>query len=395
MPEQIIGGNSGAPMSDGTGGTVEQGNNTQGGGSNTGVNTSNTGGTGSTGNTGGSTGGNTGGSGGATGSGGGSTGGSGNSIIDSLMEIIMIYLAISSMIPSYEDVVEIYLDNKMGFKDLEEKIKETNPDEDPDVIKEKVKEERKNMVEYYTNGPGREDLEKKYNDLKVAVSDSLKSIGQLPKDIAKAAAEAAMPPVLGPVAPNPISTVLKIYNHFSRIKKVVDTIAVSTLVLLTAIKVLGLEKEAFVDKIIVPIKTGLAAIQGQLDKEQEKADKETQDVGDFYITEDPDGNEVTGNDLELIAMNRYEILSTWPLDKESKKRVEKMKNSGKTAENVAWGTLFWDYNKWLIEVEKKPWLVNYNNGQNIPTSIPSYTSGTGIPNYQQPGYYSGPGGPSN
>jgi hypothetical protein len=345
----------------------------------------NTGGGGNGGNTAGN--GNTAGTGNTTGTGNTSSN-SGPSVagLDSIMIAITAYLAVSSMVPSYEDVVEIYVDKKMGFDKLEEKAIAANPDEDPAEVKAMVKEERKNMVEYYTKGAGKEDLEKKYNDLKVATTNSLKSIKQLPADVAKAITESVMPPVVGPVAPNPVSAALKVYNHFARIKRIVDTIMVSMLTMLTAIKILGLEKEPWVAQIISPVAGPLSAIQGQLDKKQKEMDEATSDVGDQYKAVDPDGKEITGNQIEDIARDKYQMLGAWPYDKETKKKVKKMikeKKPYNTEIDGEWGDIFNDYNKWLVDVEKGK--VKVSNASAIGNSVETVISG----------YSLGPNGPSN
>lgn len=263
---------------------------------------------------------------------------------------IVTYLSISSMVPSYDDIVPLYVDNKLGFKDLKERAKKNNPDQDSEEVEKKVDEVRAETIKYFKEGAGREELENKYNELKSAVTNSVKSIKQLPTNIAQAVAESVMPPVLGPIGPNPASWVLKSYNHFVRIKRVIDTILVSMLGVITAVKLLGLQDEDWVNKIIDPVASPLKAIQEQLNSKEKEFEDEANKDNDGYIDQDPTGDIISGKEIKELAASTYKIYGEWPLSGDAKKIVRKMKKgkSPYTEEDEEYGEMFWDYHKWLI-----------------------------------------------
>jgi hypothetical protein len=272
MPEQSNTFNTGVPMSNGIGGTIEQGSDTRSGGaarpSNTNTPAGNSSGVSNTPSP-------------APGAAPGTNnpgGAESQSNVEYVREAIDNYLGASALAFTFGNIVDIYINKKLGFDELEKqyldaKDKATITPEEKEQIKENFKKQKEELKEYFTNGPGKDALKQKFDDLKATAFELKKSITDVPKEFAKMISEAAMPNVIGPVGPNPFSTVLKVFNGISRIKKILDSIFISLQTFISVSESLGISKtpqfEQFMGVIATPLR-GLEALLASIKKKEEE-----------------------------------------------------------------------------------------------------------------------------
>ena len=306
------------------------------------------------------------------------------------------YLKFAFAAFTFDKVAEEYVNRKLGFAELKEKYKKDNPDIDPDKVDEAVEEERKATVEEFTEEgtASNEELKKKYDDFKIAATDALKNVQQLSKEFIKSSTEAVMPNVVGPVAPNPFSVALKIYNVISRFKRLLDRVIISMQIFMTAAKALGInetdEYDDFMALVAVPIKAvndliskkeADSAAALELEEAMAAAKKEYKQISydDSYYLD--------GNAVEKMISEEFEFYQL-PLSLGNKKKLVRKKLALEIANKIdtrefhrvmaAMRYSEW-YNSTLKQVEESMKLAGNTSTPN-PTS-----SGTG----QSDGTFSG------
>jgi hypothetical protein len=272
MPEQDNIFNTGVPMSNGIGGTVEQGSSSSGGGAPRPGNTNSAGASNTptpsppaapgTNNP---------------------SGSQAESNVEYVKGAIDKYFGASALIFSFEMIVDIYIEKVLMFEALlQQYIKKAEEAgakvEEIKQIKENFKKEKDALVEYYLHGPGKEELKKKFNELKFTIHQLKTTITSIPKDFAKMVAEATMPNVLGPVAPNPFSTVLKIYNGIVTIKRTLDAIFIALQTFISVAESLGVSKTKPFEEFMGVIATPLRALEGLFGKVKEKEESLSADL---------------------------------------------------------------------------------------------------------------------
>ena len=188
--------------------------------------------------------------------------------------VVKTYLAFSQIpniaIPAYEQLVELYVDNKLGFAKLKEKYKKDNPDVDPDEVDKAVDEERKAAVDEFNKdgSVAKDELKKKYDDFQSALAQMNKDLKSLLKESAKVIAEAFMPTTIGLGAPNPLSIVLKLYNGLVKIKKILDRVFTAMALFIGTSKALGLDGTQGYNDIMSYIANLLRPIQNLIAKQE-------------------------------------------------------------------------------------------------------------------------------
>lgn len=271
---------------------------------------------------------------------------------------------IMAAFPTYETVLEIYVDEKLGFKKLREEaaeIAEENPEMTEDELKAEIKKRRKEAIEYYLN-EGRQELEDIYNNLKAQVINFTKEIERIVKEILNKIKAILLPPVLGPIAPNPLSSLASFAALLLDIKARLDKIMTSLLVVMGFIKKLGLENNqfttGFTSKVLTPINKMQKAI-GSLSKkndaaiEAEKAaNVDNTRYDKYYTTVDPDGNETNGVAIREFAADRYNVY-TIPFDPETRVLVDNIRNAffEYTVGDIAWGQMIWDFDDFILKTK--------------------------------------------
>ena len=245
-------------------------------------------------------------------------------------------MKISTIGLAFEDVVELYIENKLGFgkngEDLKKKYKKDNPDMDPDEIDKEVDEQLKATIEEFTK-PGRagkEELQAKYNEFKTASFEVLGNLRKLISELAKTIANAYMPTSIGPVAPNPLSVALKLYVGLTALKKLIDRVVISMTVLMAAARSIGADKSPPYTSLIEEVHGLLDGVMKQVKDEEKAVDEKTVDKAQYlsewkknYFVIAPNGTDTIGYKIiEEIARNDFSIY-IWPLERSN---IDKLYN---------------------------------------------------------------------
>ena len=199
------------------------------------------------------------------------------------------YLELSAIGLTYEQLVPLYVDNKLGFgkngKDLKNKLKEENPDMDPKEIDAEVDKAQEETVREFTEEgtAANEELKKKFDDLQAAMAEIRQNMGSIVKEFAKTTGEAFMPTTIGLGAPNPLSISLKLVNGITKIKKILDRVTIALATFMALSKALGLEGTppytAVIDAAALPLKT----IMGLINRQESDPEFAEQQALDDYL----------------------------------------------------------------------------------------------------------------
>lgn len=317
MADKIVGPNQGVPMGDGNGGQQSSsGQQTQGGGQTTGQTGGQTGGTSSP------------------------SAGTGVDPFEQnlalVKQVVDGYLAAGAIAYGINEVIELYVDNKLGFKNLKAKYLKDNPDltdEEKKQVEDAIAQERAKAVEHLTEGAGKDAFQKKFDDFKLASAEAFNNLKDLLSEMVKGFGESAMPNVIGPVAPNPFSIALKVYNTLSRIKKTLDRAFIALKVFMTTAEALGLDQapppnpyRAFINQIgnkLKPIQDKINA------KENDPSYKQQLELGEALQSYKDnwkggiraDGQTFTALEVEDLAREDDFKIYTFPADEDSRKKL--------------------------------------------------------------------------
>ena len=242
-------------------------------------------------------------------------------------KILASWMAISAIGLAFEDVVELYVENKLGFgkngEDLKKKYKKDNPDMDPDKIDKEVDEQLKATTEEFTKSgsQSKEELQAKYNEFKTASFEALGNLEKMAGELAKTIANAYMPTSIGPVAPNPLSVALKLYVGLTALKKLIDRIVISMTVLMAAARSIGADEHPLYISFINQVHGLLDGIMKQV-KDEEEAGDNLKNVAkaeallavkkSYFVTAPNETDTIGYKIIEEIARNDFSIY-IWPL----------------------------------------------------------------------------------
>lgn len=327
MAEQKDTINKGVPMSNGIGGTLETGSSSGSGGGASSGNT-NTGSAGTAGNSSSSP---------------SAVPGSNTPQIDNadyLKNAIENYLGVSALGYTFDSIVELYVNKKLGFDTIEKEYLENNKDldeADKQKVKDTIKAEKEAAIKLFKEGAGKDELKKKFEEFKAASFDLGKSLTSIPTEFVKAISESVMPNVIGPVAPNPFSSILKAYNGISRIKKVIDTAFISLQTLLNVSDSLGVSQTEGFNNLLNPIVNGLKTLDGTIQALKKKEAEQESDLELQAKIEEakknwsyPHGNGKVMNaeQVEELARGKDINMFQFPLTEGNRKDLRKFVKKG-------------------------------------------------------------------
>ena len=319
-------------------------------------------------------------------------------------DVVKKYLALSAIGLTYEQLVPIYVDNKLGFAGLKAEYKKDNPDLDPKDIDAAVDEERAKAIEEFTTegSTAKDELKKKYDDFQTSLATVKKDLSSIVTEFAKTMTEAVMPTTIGVGAPNPVSISLKVINGITKIKKILDRVFAALAVFMASAKALGLDGTDGYDDIISAIARPLRVIQNLISKKE--ADESYQEnlalqnylqtakenwpygvaLGIDYETVEDWGGAGLGLRIGWLTIHQ------WPMDSETRADVQEIYNiyskeldKGRLsdAKKVRMSKFeailkYNDYLSWAIEEFKKNYklVADEDQGDNNTdtASIPSY-----------------------
>jgi hypothetical protein len=250
-------------------------------------------------------------------------------------QILAKWMAISAIGLTFDQVVDLYLENKLGFgpngETLKKKYKEQNPDMDPDEVDKEVDEQLKATKEEFTK-PGssaKEELQAKYNEFKSSSFEALGNLQKMGGELAKTIANAYMPTSIGPVAPNPLSVALKLYVGLTALKKLLDRVVISMTVLMVAARSIGADKSQPYINFINAVHGLLNPMMKQIKEKEEEGDNLKNAAKAEYLlnakegystTSLVSGNTVSAKELEEMARNEFNIY-IWPLDDKDRNKL--------------------------------------------------------------------------
>lgn len=239
------------------------------------------------------------------------------------------WLALSAISIAFDDVIKAYVENKLGFgpegTTLKKKYKEDNPEMDPDAVDAAVDKQYKATLKLFKGeegeNPSSDELKKKFEEFKNASFEVQKNLKSVISDLAKVTAEAFMPPVVGPVAPNPLTTGLKLVNGVTRVKAVIDRAVISMKVFMVAAKAIGVNNtdvyKVFINTVYSVLNPTLKALSNS---ESEAAAAADPDLAEFtlkakksYSGTGLSGATINYKEVESMARDEFEIY-VYPLD---------------------------------------------------------------------------------
>jgi len=273
------------------------------------------------------------------------------------------YLAagVGSLVLPYEEIVELYVDNVAGFKKIKEdaeKIIEENGDVvTKEELDEIIEEERKKKVEELKDlkNQAAKELKNKVDGLKASVAEIKNTAADIGKELVKSTADAVVPTSLGPVAPNPISSALRLYINVSRIKRTVDNVLMVVSRALGLIVELGIEETPLAESL-TSLAQPLIGIKNQAASKGSKADAvgENPDPAAGYeiIKKDytdsyPNQSSQKINGIEIEKEVKAKFGNGFPLNDKDKKKFYLMESIKKVSESdKAWAKVILKYNDW-------------------------------------------------
>lgn len=251
--------------------------------------------------------------------------------------VVSRYLAAAELSLKYEELVDLYVENKLGFNDaFRKQYKKDNPDIDPDEIDKALDEELNAIKKAFTTegSPARDELKKKYDDFKSSLATFKKDLNSIVKEFSKTIAEAFMPTSLGPVAPNPMSIGLKLFNGLTKLKKILDRSFKALAIFIETSKALGLDGSPFYVSVITNVANLIRPIEALISK-QESSDsfKENMALSDYLETVKPNWplTKTTGVSYEqvenwgkegVVVSDGSIIINSWPMPVEYRKKVD-------------------------------------------------------------------------
>ena len=321
-----------------------------------------------------------------------------------VQSVVTKYLALSAIGLTYEQLVPLYVDNKLGFAKLKEEYKKSNPDMDPKEIDNAVDEERQAAVDEFNKdgSASKDELKAKFNEFESSVAKVKKDLGSIAAEFSKTIGEAFMPTTIGLGAPNPLSITLKLFNGITKIKKILDSVFAALSVFMISAKALGLDDTDAYNSIMTAVATPLRVIQGLISK-QESDPSYQEDVALATYLEEAKKNWPYGqvNDIDYQTVEGWGRdgvdfasktikISIWPIEdpKDRQKIVDQLNVYKQYNINNAYDTRitkldaiikYSDYLGWLSKEFRKNYKTLADSNQNNNTTTTNTTSTTGTP----------------
>jgi hypothetical protein len=259
--------------------------------------------------------------------------------VDETIEVLSI------SVPSADAIIALFVSIVAGFEAIEKQARqlaEENqiPEED---VKEIIKKQKDAYIEQMKTA-GKAFIDAKRAELIAMLSQLKAEAIEIPKSIAKSIADAAMPTMIAPGAPNPASSALRLYLSLVKIKASILLVLVLASKILHLIKELGLGGSSgvaiikgFVDKILALKKEIEAKLDAADAAECEGAKPED------YKVKDPDGVEINGPQIQTKTFEFIGV-GSWPLSKTAKRAVKKkIKNAEDDSDDATWGDIIMGY----------------------------------------------------
>ena len=262
-------------------------------------------------------------------------------------EIDKILDTMTGAFPATEMIVTLFVATVAGFEQMEkdaEKFAEEN-----DLSKEEVKksiQEQKEAFKKSMETTGKQYIQTKKTELKTMLAQLKRDAVEIPKTLIKAVADAAMPTMIAPGAPNPASSALRLFINLSMIIGLIIGCLMLTSKILNLLLELGLDKTPLA-AAVAAITAPLMLLQSKTQEEMDKADLAECEKAkpEDYKVKDPDGTEIDGKDIEAKTRTWLEIYE-WPLSKSSKRTVKrKIKNAADDSDDATWGDIIMGYSQ--------------------------------------------------
>jgi len=260
-------------------------------------------------------------------------------------EIDKIIDKINGAFPSEELVVSLFVAAVAGFSEIEKQTKKLS--EENDIPEGEIKIEIKKQKDAYIKAmksSGKQFIKSKRDELKTMVAQMKSEAAEIPKSLIKAVADAAMPTMISPGAPNPASSALRLYLSLVAIRAMVLSVLMLTSKILNLIAELGLGSTPFA-KMITSVTKPILDLKKKLDDEMNKADKAECEGSkpEDYKVKDPEGKEINGLDVQA-KLKTWMDIDTWPLTKYSKRKIKKkVKNAADDSDDPIWGDIVLGY----------------------------------------------------
>lgn len=253
--------------------------------------------------------------------------------------------ALSIAVPAADAIIALFVGIVAGFEEIEKQAKqlaEENqiPEED---IKTMIKKQKDAYIEQMKTA-GKAFIDSKRAELIAMLAQLKAEVTEIPKSLVKAIADAAMPTMIAPGAPNPASSALRLYLSLVAIKASILLVLVLASKILHLIKDLGLGGLSGVETIkalIAPI----LALKKEIEDKLEAADCAECEAAkpEDYKVKDPDGNEINGLQIQSKTLSWIGIAS-WPLKKSDKRAIKKkVKNADDESDDPTWGDIIMGY----------------------------------------------------
>lgn len=212
-----------------------------------------------------------------------------------------------SGLPSYEDVVGIFIATKVGM----DEIKRQNPQ----IADADFKAEVDSLKDYYMNGAGKEALEGMYKDLKAALGKAKETAVKLPITATQAIASSVLPGTIGIGVPNFAKMALDLKVNTGQIKEVINDFLVTVATVLKLAGQLGLSNSGPI-KQLGNIAQPLLKSAQKMDDAEKKADSKEKEAN----SPQPPFEYVIGNQTfteasveEILQKEEFSYITGWPL----------------------------------------------------------------------------------
>lgn len=260
-------------------------------------------------------------------------------------EIDKIIEALSGTFPAQDTIILLFVAGVAGFEELEKRRKEIAEEEgisQEDV--DEIIEEQKQAFIKSLNESGKTYIKSKTDELKSMIAQMKSEAAEIPKSIAKATADALLPTMIAPGAPNPASSALRLYLNLVAIKAIVLSVLILTSRILNLLIELGLDKTPLANMVSSVVKPIMSLKKG-LDDELTKADNDECEKAkpEDYKVKDPDGNDITGLDIQSKTA-LWANINKWPLKKKDKRFIKrKAKRADDESDDPIWADIILSY----------------------------------------------------
>lgn len=259
--------------------------------------------------------------------------------VDKTIEVL------SLTIPSTDVIISLFVQIVAGFEKLEQDAERLAEEEGIDKveIKEMIKKQKDAYVEHMKTA-GKAVIEAKKAELRGMMAQLKAEVTEIPKSLIKAVADAAMPTMIAPGAPNPASSALRLYLSLVKIRASILLVLILTSKILHLLRELGLGGQsgvATIKALIAPILALKKKIDDEIDAadcaECEKAKPED------YKVKDPNGVEINGLQIQERALSYfYAGEGYFPLSATAKRKIKEIMKIGWDNDEL-WGDIILGY----------------------------------------------------